>query len=213
MRYFQKVMRRADIDIQYSAGYSPHQIMSFASPLGLGLTSEGEYMDIEVGTSASSEESLRRLNAVMADGMEVLSYKELPAESKNAMSIVAGADYTLTFREGQAPEGNWQDQLREFYARPAILITKKTKKSEREVDLKPHIHALSVEGETIYMRLTAGSVENIKPELVMEAFFQDAGITLPEYSLLIHRLDLLADVGEEGRPVFCSLDDFGKEIL
>ena len=46
MRYFQKAIRRADIDILYSEGYSPHQIMSFASPLGLGITSEGEYMDI-----------------------------------------------------------------------------------------------------------------------------------------------------------------------
>ena len=33
MRYFQKVMRRAEVDIRYSEGFSPHQIMSFASPL------------------------------------------------------------------------------------------------------------------------------------------------------------------------------------
>ncbi len=31
MRYFQKVMRRADVDIRYSEGFSPHQIMSFAA--------------------------------------------------------------------------------------------------------------------------------------------------------------------------------------
>ena len=43
MRYFQKAMRRADIDICYSSGFSPHMIMSFASPLGLGLESDGEY--------------------------------------------------------------------------------------------------------------------------------------------------------------------------
>ena len=32
MRYFQKAIRRAEIDIAYSEGFSPHQIMSFASP-------------------------------------------------------------------------------------------------------------------------------------------------------------------------------------
>lgn len=48
MRYFQKAIRRAGIDIAYSAGFSPHQIMSFAAPLGVGLESNGEYMDIEV---------------------------------------------------------------------------------------------------------------------------------------------------------------------
>ena len=43
MRYFQKAMRRANIDIAYSEGFSPHQIMSFAAPLGVGITSDGEY--------------------------------------------------------------------------------------------------------------------------------------------------------------------------
>ena len=42
MRYFQKALRRADIDVAYSEGFSPHQIMSFAAPLGVGLTSNGE---------------------------------------------------------------------------------------------------------------------------------------------------------------------------
>lgn len=67
MRYFQKAMRRAHIDICYSEGFSPHQIMSFAAPLGVGITSDGEYMDIEVHTSASTEESLRALNGVMVE--------------------------------------------------------------------------------------------------------------------------------------------------
>ena len=34
MRYVQKAIRRAEIDIKYSEGYSPHQILSFAQPLG-----------------------------------------------------------------------------------------------------------------------------------------------------------------------------------
>ena len=44
MRFFQKAIRRADIDIKYSEGFSPHQIMSFAAPLGVGIESRGEYM-------------------------------------------------------------------------------------------------------------------------------------------------------------------------
>ena len=53
MRYFQKAMRRADIDIAYSTGFSPHQIMSFAQPLGVGVESNGEYMDVELNSAIS----------------------------------------------------------------------------------------------------------------------------------------------------------------
>ena len=100
MRYFQKVMRRADVDIRYSEGFSPHQIMSFASPLGVGMESRGEYVDIEVLSTDSSEEMLRRINGAMTEGVEALSYRLLPDTAANAMSLVAAADYTLRFREG-----------------------------------------------------------------------------------------------------------------
>ena len=78
MRYFQKAIRRAGIDIAYTAGFSPHQIMSFAAPLGVGLTSDSEYVDIEVNSTGSSKEAVSALNAVMADGVEVKSYRKLP---------------------------------------------------------------------------------------------------------------------------------------
>ena len=73
MRYFQKAVRRAKIDIRYSEGYSPHQIMSFAAPLGVGITSDGEYFDIEVNESMTSKEAVAALNETMVDGVEVTS--------------------------------------------------------------------------------------------------------------------------------------------
>ena len=40
LRYFQKLMRRAGIDITYSEGFNPHQKMSFAAPLGVGVAGQ-----------------------------------------------------------------------------------------------------------------------------------------------------------------------------
>ena len=60
MRYFQKAIRRADVEICYSGGFSPHQIMSFAAPLGVGITSNGEYVDIEVHSTGTTAEMLER---------------------------------------------------------------------------------------------------------------------------------------------------------
>ena len=105
MRFFQKAVRMSGIDICYSEGFSPHQIMSFAAPLGVGLTSEGEYVDIRMNHAPSSREALERMNAVMAEGMEAISFRRLPDNSKNAMSIVAAADYEVRFRQGRGPGG------------------------------------------------------------------------------------------------------------
>ena len=89
MRYFQKAIRRAGLDVAYTKGFSPHQIMSFASPLGVGLESNGEYMDIEVHSLISCQDVMEKLNSVSAPGIEVVSVKILPEDAGNAMASVA----------------------------------------------------------------------------------------------------------------------------
>ena len=85
MRYFQKAMRRGKINIRYSEGFSPHQIMSFAAPLGVGITSNGEYLDIEVTDqdtpSFTSQTMTKSLNQVMVEGIQILSCRKLPDTS------------------------------------------------------------------------------------------------------------------------------------
>lgn len=101
MRYFQKAMRRAEIDICYSEGFSPHQIMSFASPLGVGITSDGEYLDIEVNSTRSSEASIKALNDTMVEGVEVTEYVNAARTmQKTAMSRVARRTMTFSLKKG-----------------------------------------------------------------------------------------------------------------
>lgn len=231
MRYFQKAIRRADVDIRYSEGFSPHQLMSFAAPLSVGLTSNGEYVDIDVNSTDSSTEMIRRINAVSVEGIQVISYKKLPEKAANAMSIVAAADYTLQFRPGYEPEDEaaWFDGFAEFLKTPSILITKKTKKGEKELDLAPLIYETRTcsclvpeekqeekgisQAPGMFLKLSAGSAANIKPELVLDAYYHFLGQERPEFAFLIQREEVYAaDYDEKGIPHFVSLDDLGENI-
>jgi radical SAM-linked protein len=211
MRYFQKVNRRAGVDIAYSAGFSPHQLMSFASPLGLGLTSEGEYLDMEVNSCGSSRAMAERMNGVMGEGMEILSFLKLPDHAKTAMSLVAAADYILTPREVMWP--GWKEEVDHFLAQEVILVQKKTKKSEKEVNIRPLIYEGRFEGEGLFVRLASGSADNLKPELFLEAFFQYAGQVYEPCSFAIHRLELYAREGGKEEGPLVPLAAFGEEIL
>ena len=109
MRYFQKAMRRACIPIAFTGGYSPHMIMSFAQPLGIGLTSDGEYMDIELTESIPSDRAVEALNAVMTEGMEGVSFRQISDDKKSSgMTIVAAADYLVTVRGTDTVASFWR---------------------------------------------------------------------------------------------------------
>lgn len=189
MRYFQKAIRRADIDIAYSMGFNPHQIMSFASPLSVGHESSGEYFDIELNSMTDTEDIKNRLNAVMTDGIKILKVATLDDGEGNAMASVAAADYLVRFSDKLMLPENFKEKLTAYYEQEHILVTKKTKKSEKEIDLKEGIYKLQVRDDGVFMQLDAGSGSNIKPGFVLEHFFETIGVELPEFPFRVRRLE------------------------
>lgn len=213
MRYFQKAIRRAGIDIAYSEGISPHMIMSFAQPLGVGLTSDAEYMDIEVRTPIASREAIDRLNRVGVEGITVTEWKQIPQDkASKAMTLVAAADYQLRFRKGYAPKLDWQSNISHFQAQKSIPALKKTKKGEKEIDIRPLIYDMHVNAGTVYLQLSAGSEANLKPELVMDTYLATLGITPEPFSYEIHRAELYADIGREGKRKLVPLGALGHDV-
>ncbi len=207
MRFFQKAIRRAGIDVAYSNGFSPHQLMAFAAPLGVGLASNGEYMDIEINSMVSCQDIRERLNHVSVPGIEVLSVKQLPDSAENAMASVAAAAYTVRFREGKNPKADISALLPDFLSREQIPITKKTKKGTREVDLKEGIYRLSYEDGVFFMIVDASSGGNIKPVQIMEALLLQAGETLQENALAVTREEVYTQKKGENRLI--PLDEIG----
>ena len=214
MRFFQKALRRADIDVAYSGGFSPHQIMSFASPLGVGLESNGEYFDVEINSPISSQEFMDKVNAVSIPEMQILDVRLLPEKAGNAMASVAAAGYTIRFREGREFTGIWQEKFTEFIAQKEIKITKATKRGSAEIDLKPAIYDCKVNDDSsIYLLVNASSEGNIKPTLVMDAFAAFLGQELQANALLITREETYGSkVNKSGEQTFIPLADFGEWI-
>ena len=149
MRYFQKLFRRAEIDNEYSKGFSPHQIMSFAAPLGVGLTSDGEYLDVQLLSSDSPEIMVKRINESITEGFKIIDFHPLldPEFNKKvitAMSLVASADYLVSLKDGYSlgdikSQEEFKETFKKFLIQKEIIIDKKTKTSEKAVDIRPMV--------------------------------------------------------------------------
>ncbi len=216
MRYFQKAFRRADIPVSYSQGFNPHQLLSFASPLGVGHTSEGEYLDIQMDREEDLNLVKNALNSTMTEELQITQMIRLSEESKTSMALLAGADYLLSVKDGYDFPDGWEEKFISFMNQEEILIIKKTKKSEQTINLKEYIYEYAFEKETfekktghifeektaleydnskkLYLQLTCGSVLNIKPELVMEEFLKSMDFPYNPYAFQVHRIEMYTDV-------------------
>ncbi|MBQ7635838.1 MAG: DUF2344 domain-containing protein [Lachnospiraceae bacterium] len=222
MRFFQKAIRRAEIDVKYSEGYHPHQLMSFAAPLGVGQTSEGEYFDLEVNSMISTDDILTRLDAQMPEGFKVLHVSLLPptppqTRKESLMALVKASDY-LVLRKGLAhlPLTNEEflGKFSEFVKEPEILAVKTTKVGDTEINLAPFIYDVKYDvppteltekydnGLCIYVKLCAGNENHIRPELLMKAFHSYTGIEYDQYEYQVHRLEAYALKDEELIPIY-----------
>ncbi len=185
MRYFQKMFRRAKIDNEYTKGFSPHQIMSFAAPLGVGLTSDAEYVDIQLLSSDSPQEMIDRINAAMTEGFRVIGFHPLLEREENkknvtAMSLVCSADYLVSLKDGYrisdtiTSQEEFDRAFMGFMNQKEIITDKKTKTSEKAVDIKPMISLTAFSKEEYVEKRTAliatDLPESVKGESVADCY-------------------------------------------
>ncbi|MFI3211879.1 MAG: TIGR03936 family radical SAM-associated protein [Eubacteriales bacterium] len=212
MRYFQKAIRRAELDIAYSTGFSPHQIMSFAAPLGVGICSNGEYLDVEITSNEGATDMINRLNATMAHGICVESVKALPETVGNAMASVAAASYTITWKKEEDIPVNLSAQVEAFKKLPEVNVVKKTKKGNRDLNLQPYIYKMTTDGTSLSLFVDATSANNVKPALLMEGFYEFIKLEYNFNLFQITREDTFTNIGTEASPNYVPLDAVGEDF-
>jgi len=168
MRTMTRVLRRAQIPLWYTEGFSKHPYITFAAPLSLGYEGYAETMDFRLEGEMSTEEIAERLNANMPVGLHVI--KAAPAEMKAGQ--IANAVWCLTF------DAKFERMLREVLEQAEILVQKRTKKKTlKTVDIKPFIRNTVWSAEedgrvTLTLELPCGE-NNINPSLLVDAVCEE----------------------------------------
>ena len=183
MRAFQRALKRSKIDFWYTEGFHPHLYLTFALPLSLGYESVCETVDFRLVSPMPYDEIVGRIGAVLPAGFKAVSAAKPVMDAKK----IRFADYSIFFSvPGKDPE----EVLAEWYrcfSRENVVVVKKTKRGENEIDIKPHIKLSKLEHRDgrfgFNARLAAGTELNINPELLFEAFRNYSGLAPEDISV------------------------------
>ena len=166
-RTFHRVLVRAGIPMWYTKGFNPHAKLVFGVPLSVGTESVCEMADLKIERKISLNAIKEQLNEQLTDEMYVL--EAYYPDTK--FSDVSFADYTVTLCSPKITEDS-DVLVSKLFASP-VMMTKKSKSGEKDVDISTFIKKLEVSSErgkmTIHTILSAGSTENLNPEYLVTA--------------------------------------------
>lgn len=191
-RCFQRAIRRANLPIWYTEGFSPHPYITFALPLSLGFESLCECVDMRLTEDWPLERVQQALNQALPEGLHV-TCAATPVQKPAA---IVQAQYRITLTGDTTAILH---ALQDILAQESILVCKKTKKGAQEVDLKPHIlecsHQELVGSVQILLRLPAGVNMNISPSLFINKLKED--YVLEPLHVSVMKLAVLDEKGQK----------------
>ena len=182
LKIFQSAIRRAKLPVSYSTGFNPHQRLSFAAPLPVGMDSVCEYIEIILDEQAD----VMVLNDHLPNRLVLLDKWMISENAPSPAAAVVAADYRLTLenRSGDHRPGDlhsedhrpddYHRKIDEILSKNEITVMKKTKRGEQMVDIRPDI--LDMEYDpigAINIRTSAGSARNLNPTLIAREICPD----------------------------------------
>ena len=169
MKMFQRVFKIAGVDVTFSQGFNPHPKMSIAYPLPVGVTSEEEYLDLQVDSVPDYEKLVEQINSAMPKDIRIIK----AWEPKENLNLICFAKYNVKVTlENEL--GDVALLTENFLNRDEIIIDKKTKKGISATDIKSmikEIKTVCVNGTEVEFEfvLSIGEKANLKATGVIDA--------------------------------------------
>jgi len=184
---FQRAIKRAKLPVAYSEGFNPHQLLSFAAPLPLGMAGYAEVLEVFLMREVPAVEIADSLNSQLPLGLEVNDVQEVPAIGKSAAALVRRATYSIAFLE----TFDLDRAVKEALKSQGIEIEKKGKKGMNVVDIRPDIYGLEVTSPgKLHAVLACGSERNLKPEVLMKYILKVLEIEPDDCDIVYERLEI-----------------------
>ncbi|SHH94418.1 radical SAM-linked protein [Clostridium grantii DSM 8605] len=199
MRTIQRTVRRSEIPAEYSRGFNPHLVMSLAQPLSVGVYSVGEYMDLSLAEEMEIEDLINSLNQSSPNSMRFLDATKIEEfinvkKKPQAMAAVEMASYRIKIKIKDSVKT--EEQIKKLVKETEWNIVKKSKKTTKEVNIKPLIHKFDFqlkENQLIIEVLVAcGSEQNLSARLLADFIAENTDFVDKEAFVDICRLEMYA---------------------
>ncbi|WP_297104747.1 TIGR03936 family radical SAM-associated protein [Tessaracoccus sp.] len=167
-RALERALRRAEIPMAYSSGFSPHPRISYANAAPTSAASEAEYVELGLSEVCEPTKVQAALNEVLPDGFVVLDVAEARREALG--DLLQASEWILRL-DGAEP-GVLEGAVATLLSQNELIVERMTKGGMRAFDVRPAVLELTVTADdTVFLR-SLHQAPLVRPDDVLSALRQ-----------------------------------------
>jgi radical SAM-linked protein len=194
-RAFERALRRAEVPMAYSSGFSPHPRISYANAAPTGAASEAEFLEIGLTDPRDPEQLRVQLDEALPAGLDIVAAQVSPGDT--LADRLTGSRWRIDVA-GVAPDLT-ATTVATFLAREEVQVSRMTKSGLRTFDARAAVRDLAVvEGGLV--ATIAHQVPLVRPDDLLAALGEVEPTWRPPLPPLLTRLvqgeldDLTGDI-------------------
>ena len=164
-RAFERALRRAQIPMAYSSGYSPHPRISYANASPTGAATEAEYLEIGLAERRSPGEVRDAINAALPLGLVILEAVE--ADAGSLAERLTASRWHIDV--AGVPRAVLDEAVAQLLASPELSVQRLTKTGMRAFDVRSAILRLDVLDDRTVELVSVHQVPLVRPDDVVQA--------------------------------------------
>lgn len=142
IRTMERAIRRANLPIAYSEGFTPRPIMSYSYALPVGVLSEAEYGDFTFIEDLEPGQFVEHFNQHLPLGFEVVQAERLQEGTPTLQAAIGAASWRISLPEGSASPQTIKERWEGLLDLDSLVVKRETKKGIREVNVRPFLFAV-----------------------------------------------------------------------
>lgn len=140
-RIWERALRKADLPIAYSEGFTPHPKVSFPDALALGYASTGEYVELTFAVPVDVDRAVAAFNRTAPDGLRILSAVAVAEGAPRFAKWLRASLWHLRYPRSEAAA--LRDGVRAVAHADHLPVDRERKGVATRLDLRPALHAIA----------------------------------------------------------------------
>ena len=141
-RAFERALRRANVPIAYSAGFSPHPKVSYVGAAPTGVASEAEYLEIGLAEPVDAEQLRAALDRALPPGLDIT--EAVVASGGSLPDRIEASAWEIVL-PGVEPD-RVRSALEALFATEKVEVERRTKTGTRTLDVRSAVISAEVRG-------------------------------------------------------------------